>query len=69
MSPTEIRSSQAVDAWIRYIELFGTTEVTVQKLINHGYDYPDIVRLLEQAVNDKQPVNAEALFCDTPKTC
>lgn len=65
MSPTESRSMQAVDAWIRYIEQFGTTEITVQRLVNHGYDYPDITRLLEQAVYNNQPIDAKSLFCDT----
>ncbi|MDX1296327.1 MAG: hypothetical protein R3302_08665, partial [Sulfurimonadaceae bacterium] len=65
MNYGDTHSMQAVDAWIRYIELFGSTEITVQKLINHGYDYSDIIQLLEQAVNDNAPIDAEMLFCKT----
>jgi hypothetical protein len=52
----------AVDAWIRYIERFGTTEVTVQRLINHGYSYREIIHLLDHAVTHDEPINTASFF-------
>lgn len=52
-------SMHAVDAWIRYIEHFGSTDVSVQKLINCGYEYREIIRIFENALQDNEPLNEE----------
>jgi len=54
-------SMQAVNAWIRYLERFGTSEVTVQKLVNMGFDYPEITRMLEEAVASGLPLILDRL--------
>ena len=59
---TQSDSMHAVDAWVRYIERFGATEITVQRLINSGFSYMEIVRLLDQALTDDEPINTSSLF-------
>lgn len=53
-------SMHAVDAWIRYIEHFGSTDVSVQKLINYGYEYREIIRLFENALEKNVPLKEES---------
>lgn len=62
MSENSERSSMhAVDAWIKYIERFGNTGISVQKLVNHGYQYHEIIRLFEGALEENEPLSEEQL--------
>ncbi len=55
-------SARAVDMWIRYVEKFGATRVTVQRLINRGFDYAAITAIFKEAIAAGQPLDAEALL-------
>jgi hypothetical protein len=49
-------SAHAVDALVRYIEYFGDREFSLQKLLECGYTYREIIEMIDNAIAEHRPI-------------
>jgi len=57
MNGTEVfDAARAVNVWVKYIERFPQTDVTLQTLLNAGFSYEEMIKTLETSLAQEAPL-------------
>ena len=49
-------AARAVNVWVKYIERFPQTDVTLQTLLNAGFTYEEMIKTLEASLAGEVPL-------------